>query len=377
MTVDPCPLCRDADLRPAYRPRGTARDLTVHVCGGCGLVQSLPRKATAAKRPASISGGADWGNVRYGKGFRLADTMRALDACRPVSILDIGSNRGAFAQAARERWPDAAIVAVEPDARVVGDTRAIPGLELHVAPIEAVDLAEGAFDLVHCSHTLEHLADPVAVLERIAAVLAPDGVAYLEVPDLATVRRDDLVEEWFIDKHLYHFDAATFAAALARAGLVPVGEIRAALHLSAVVRRGRWPSPPPAADPAEVLAAIAAYDRRLAANQQALAAAAAHVRGLAAGRRVAVWGAGRILDSLVRVGGLDLTCLAGVVDRHLVEHVGELHGTRLLAPEALPQVAPEVVIIASREFAAEIANEVAAIAPGVVIVPYADLLAQT
>ena len=373
---DPCPLCGSADLSPVYRPRGTARDLTVHVCSGCGLVQSLPRRASVGKRPTSVSGGADWGNVRYGKGFRLADTMDAIGTSRPARVLDIGSNRGAFVQAAHERWPDAAITAVEPDARVVDTYRGLPGVTLHVGPIEDVALPPAGFDLIHCSHTLEHLADPIAVLGQIAVALTPGGVAYLEVPDLATIGRDDLVEEWFIDKHLYHFDAASLSSALASAGLVPVAGIRSALHLCAVVRRGTWAGIVPTADPKQVAGLIDGYDRRLAGNQQRLHAAADQIAELARQKRVVVWGAGRILDSLIRIGGLEPMCLAGVVDRHLVKHAPELHGISLLAPAALPELRPETVIIASREFAAEIAAEAVALVPDVITVPYAELLAQ-
>lgn len=373
---DPCPLCGSADLSPVYRPRGTARDLTVHVCSGCGLVQSLPRRASVATKPASVSGGADWGNVRYGKGFRLADTMDAIGACHPANILDIGSNRGAFVQAARERWPDVAITAVEPDARVVDAYRDLPGVTLHVGPIEDVALPPAGFDLIHCSHTLEHLADPIAVLGQIAAALAPGGIAYLEVPDLATIGRDDLVEEWFIDKHLYHFDAASFSSALARAGLVPVTDIKAALHLSVVVRPGAWTDPLPKADPTRVGASIAGYDSKLTQNQDGLRGAAGRIADLAQRKRVVVWGAGRILDSLIRIGGLEPMCLAGVVDRHLVKHAPELHGVGLLAPVSLPEMRPDVVVIASREFAEEIATEAVALVPDVITVPYAQLLAQ-
>jgi 2-polyprenyl-3-methyl-5-hydroxy-6-metoxy-1,4-benzoquinol methylase len=370
-----CPLCGGADLRPVYRPDGTRRGLTVHLCQDCALVQSLPRTATAARQPAAISGGADWGNLRYGKGFRVADTMAALGGRQPRRILDIGSNRGAFLFAAREAWPEATITAVEPDARVVGDYAALPGVTLHLAPVEAVALEEGGHDLVHCSHTLEHVADPVAVLKQIAAALAPGGVAYIEVPDLATVARADIVEEWFIDKHLYHFDRDSLALALARAGLRPVAGIAAGLHLSAVVERGPWRGALPPGDPARTAALIAGYVERLAANRAALAGAAARIARMADCGRVAIWGAGRILDSLVRIGGLDLGRIAAVVDRELVKHTAAVHGAPLIAPAGLAGQAVDTIVIASREFAGEIVAEAARIAPGAATVPFAALLA--
>ncbi len=73
-----CDFCRRDNLTAVYKPDGTTRGLTVYLCHHCGLVQSAPRIArTAQRHDAAVSGGADWGNVRYGKGFR---TQIALDA---------------------------------------------------------------------------------------------------------------------------------------------------------------------------------------------------------------------------------------------------------------------------------------------------------
>ncbi|MEQ8667508.1 MAG: class I SAM-dependent methyltransferase [Rhodospirillales bacterium] len=42
--------------------------------------------------------------------------------------------------------------------------------------------ADGAFDLVESSHSLEHLADPFAVMAEIHRLLAPGGKAVIKVP---------------------------------------------------------------------------------------------------------------------------------------------------------------------------------------------------
>ena len=73
-------------------------------------------------------------------------------------------------------------------------------------------------------------------------------------------------------------------------------------------------------------------------------------------RRVAVWGAGRLFDSLVVHGGFDATHLAMLVDAHLKAHVGERHGCALSMPDELPSIKPGVVVVMSRGFAGEIAE---------------------
>ena len=70
---------------------------------------------------------------------------------------------------------------------------------VHVHDISGAPLAAGAeragaqakhsYDLVVCMQVLEHVADPLAVLQEIRPALAPDTLLYLEVPHEALVRR--------------------------------------------------------------------------------------------------------------------------------------------------------------------------------------------
>src|ERR1700727_1523068 len=117
-----CDLCGHTKLSFVHAPDRSTRGLKVYLCQDCGLVQSLPRIARTGQRDAmAVSSGADWGNVRYGKGFRTTQAMEALkpfvswDA--PLKLLDVGSNRGRFITAFVDAAPNAAVTAVEPDER--------------------------------------------------------------------------------------------------------------------------------------------------------------------------------------------------------------------------------------------------------------------
>src|SRR5580658_426237 len=108
-----CELCRHDMLEAIYEPERSTRGLKVYLCRHCGLLQSLPRIDRATRAPAAVSGGADWGNVRYGKGFR---TKIALDVIaqhtnigKYIALLDVGSNRGSFAKAFLAAAPNAHI----------------------------------------------------------------------------------------------------------------------------------------------------------------------------------------------------------------------------------------------------------------------------
>src|SRR5262249_41050323 len=159
-----CELCRRETLESVYKPESSVRGLTVHLCRYCGLVQSMPRADRATRAPAAVSSGADWGNVRYGKGFRTQACLDALsgrvDLDRDLWVLDVGSNRGSFAKSFLASAPKSHLVAVEPDERFAASCAELPRTELINARIEETALETERFDVVHSCHTIEHLAHP-------------------------------------------------------------------------------------------------------------------------------------------------------------------------------------------------------------------------
>src|SRR5471032_1355208 len=217
-----CDFCCSDKLAPAYKPDGGARGLTVYVCGHCGLVQSTPRIArTQDRHAAAVSGGADWGNVRYGKGFRTQVALDALashtNLSQPLALLDIGSNRGSFVRAFLDAAPGAALTALEPDERYADSCADLPRFVLIQLRTENSAFEDGRFDIVHSCHTIEHLAEPFAALKDHARVLHDGGLLVIDAPNIALIGGDDIVEEWFTDKHLFHFSHRTLARMIAAA----------------------------------------------------------------------------------------------------------------------------------------------------------------
>src|ERR1700761_8255588 len=177
--TDLCELCHRQALDPIYKPE-SPRGLTVHLCESCGLLQSLPRIDRATRAPAAVSGGADWGNVRYGKGFRTQVAINAVrrhcDLSDSLALLDVGSNRGSFVRAFLDTAPEAHVVAVEPDERVAASCAGLPRVHLVPSRIENVALEAGRFDVVHSCHTIEHLIHPAATLADHHRVLKTGGL---------------------------------------------------------------------------------------------------------------------------------------------------------------------------------------------------------
>ena len=379
-----CELCRCEALEPVYSPERSARDITVHICANCGLVQSLPRADRAPRQAPAVSGGADWGNVRYGKGFR---TKIALDAVLrhknhedTFALLDVGSNRGSFATALLNAAPQASIVAVEPDERVAQSCAGLERTELHVSRIEDTALETGRFDVVHSCHTIEHVAHPVHVLDDHWRTLKNDGLFVLDAPNIDLIGVDDIVEEWFIDKHLYHFSERTLSRMIEASGfaIIERPDTDDLANLFLVARQSMRSDAVIGGDPQEVDKAyrlIANYAANRARNLAALGAVAAELATLAP-RGLAIWGAGRIFDSLIVHGHFDARMLRLLIDTHLKAHVGERHGCVLAGPDALAEANPSVIVVMSRSFAGEIEAEARKTVPGAEILHYADLLSR-
>ncbi len=60
--------------------------------------------------------------------------------------------------------------------------RAERGVDASVAEAEALDYLDRSFDLVICSHVIEHVVDDVAVARELARVTRNDGLVYIEAP---------------------------------------------------------------------------------------------------------------------------------------------------------------------------------------------------
>jgi SAM-dependent methyltransferase len=85
------------------------------------------------------------------------------------------------------------------------------------------DLAEHEqFDLIVCSHVMEHLADPLQSLIRLGSHLVEGGVIYVEVP-MEIWRKAPLHEEPVT--HVNFFNVGSTRTLLQRAGLQPI-EVR-------------------------------------------------------------------------------------------------------------------------------------------------------
>lgn len=101
--------------------------------------------------------------------------------CRhETRLLDVGCGSGTFLLRAREMGIQA--MGCEPDPRAVETCRA-QGLDVLAGDIFASGLNETRFDLITVNHVIEHVYEPIALLQRALHLLRPGGILWLGLPN--------------------------------------------------------------------------------------------------------------------------------------------------------------------------------------------------
>ena len=216
-----CPACggeATAWLRAPGSEPGDASSYELVRCPACG---------TAA------TGGAGPGPTAYTSGVYSADRPRLrhlvdvvlrlatrlpLRALRragvepDAAVLDVGAGRGRLVAALREGGYRAE--GIDPWPRGPGVAQASVGEHR----------AEG-LDAVVLWHVLEHVADPLATLERVRGWLRPGGVVLVATPNIESLQARIAGSTWFhldVPRHRTHLTPRGLDELFARARLEPV-----------------------------------------------------------------------------------------------------------------------------------------------------------
>jgi SAM-dependent methyltransferase len=225
----PCALCGGGD----FRPKWDCGDFSFVRCRGCGLIQQNPQS-----EPGAVASRYDEAYLRYEEAnqfayrdlelLALADIgleaaaaplfARARQEGRRPAALDVGCATGALLAALRDSgW--------EPQGVEISEAQASYGERRFGIPIRACGLEDAAFpaasfDLVHASHLIEHLNDPVSFLDEVSRVLAPGGLLALTTPNADGFQARLLGPGWrsAIYDHLYIFSSRSLRALLESRG---------------------------------------------------------------------------------------------------------------------------------------------------------------
>lgn len=174
--------------------------------------------------------------TRYLDPLRLALYDIVAERCAavtpwPRTVADVGCGTGHALLAVQRRLLSAPPALTGLDFSAVGVARAralLPGATFLIGDIYDGVLPAGAYDLVLCLETLEHVADPDAALHELLRVCAPGGRVVLTVPN------GDL-DHW--DGHRNFWGPAALSAWLRPHELAYLESVQAGTALLAELRK--------------------------------------------------------------------------------------------------------------------------------------------
>jgi SAM-dependent methyltransferase len=230
-----CPVCRGAS-----EPHAVAHDVEYHTtdepfayrrCTACGSVflHPPPTDRLAEIYPPNYYAytADDESVVERAKRWLDRRTFRPLLRSVPgeeLAVLDVGGGDGWLLSRLRQlddRITSTQVVDLDPAAEAGARAR---GHEYFCGRIEDFD-DPGPYDVVLLLNLVEHVADPGAVLQRLANVLSPRGVILVKTPNVDSLdarifRRRDW-GGYHCPRHWVLFNRESFVALAARAGLDP------------------------------------------------------------------------------------------------------------------------------------------------------------
>jgi SAM-dependent methyltransferase len=216
-------------------------------------------------------------------------------------------------------------------------------------------------DLICCRHVLEHIPEPLDFLRTLRRSLGDrrDTVIYFEVPNVAFIVEGFSIWD-LIYEHCSYFGRNSLAHLFTRAGF-EVLDLRteyAGQFVSIEARPGLVPCPVRPASNGDHDDAVNAFASQFAARRQLWQLRLKQLA--AAGKRVAIWGAGAKTVTFANLFGLD-DQIAGIVDINRRKQGGYLAGTgqRIEAPDSLKALPPDVVIVMNAIYTPEIRRELA------------------
>jgi SAM-dependent methyltransferase len=135
------------------------------------------------------------------------------------TLLDIGAGLGVFIAAMKDKgW---SCVAVEPDPLLADHIGNRLGCRVFNVDFMTFEI-EQRFNIVAFNKVLEHVEDPVKMLQQSHRFLAPGGAVYIELPDGEMAQTQGPGREEFFIEHLHIFSHESLSRLASRAGFKPL-----------------------------------------------------------------------------------------------------------------------------------------------------------
>jgi ubiquinone/menaquinone biosynthesis C-methylase UbiE len=217
-----CPGCRSAGISPRLGASFLAE------CASCGLIFDNPRPSRTAIAAFYSSDGKYDGWLVNLQG-REAMWARRLQKMRrhksPGNLLDVGAGIGQFLSMAAGEY--SGVFGTEVSGSAVKIAQSRYGITLHRGDLCELALPSSSFDNITLFHVLEHVHEPLRLIEESYRLLRKGGTLFVAVPNdidsikhrlhLANLKPIELKTSGEV--HLSHFTSGSLARLIARSGL--------------------------------------------------------------------------------------------------------------------------------------------------------------
>jgi len=203
-----CPLC-NADKKSPYLSEGELRLVKCNMCGFVFL-DNLPDESEIYEDYFEQTiYSKDY--TKFSKEKFLAEIYaineQRLYYIRKLkikgSILDIGCGTGLFLKTASNYGFD--VTGIDVSNVAIKNAREQFGINADRKLISDLNPSDMQFDVITLWHVLEHLVNPLDDLKKIRTMLKPDGVLFIEVPNLNSAKFRLSGRKWQGGNHpLYH-----------------------------------------------------------------------------------------------------------------------------------------------------------------------------
>ncbi len=248
-----CPLCKEVPaVAEVTRHTVFGEPLQVAFCGECEFYYLTKQPSSDALQEYYAGEYFDefeTDSWRYWLKSSFAK-MRATSQARFIlsgfgeqnagRILEVGSCDGTFLSRFQNRgWQT---LGLEFSDFMISQARSRFGLHLQKKDVMQLEPEDGLFDVIAFPHVLEHMNEPVRVLEHCQKLLKPEGLIFIELPHspLKQEAPEEDYPDYFHTTHLYDFRSKSLARLIELAGLQSVQIDRFFYSIPGFLRESRY-----------------------------------------------------------------------------------------------------------------------------------------
>jgi 2-polyprenyl-3-methyl-5-hydroxy-6-metoxy-1,4-benzoquinol methylase len=142
-----------------------------------------------------------------------------LNDITPGKLLEVGFGNGKFLN--KMRLADWEVEGVDFDSKAVEGVRTRYGFNVHVGSLESIAYPDNTFDAITMSHVIEHVSNPVALLQECYRILKPGGYLVIVTPNINSWAHSIFRYNWRglePPRHLHIFSQFTLKTCAKKAG---------------------------------------------------------------------------------------------------------------------------------------------------------------